>query len=124
MSDRERLAKLVLMLSSDRDGEVVSAARAIGRTLRSAGTDWHAFAARLLPTRARARQRPDDDSGPFGPGRNRWRGMQKFCREHDAQLRPREGDFINSLGAWHGVLTEKQFDWLTAIYQRLKNTET
>ena len=60
MSDQERLAKLVLMLSSDRDGEVVSAARAIGRTLRSGGTDWHAFAARLLPIRARARQHPDD----------------------------------------------------------------
>lgn len=118
--DQERLAKLLLMLSSDRDGEVVGAARAIGRTLRSAGTDWHDFAARLLPTRARPRQ--PDDPNPFGPGRNRWRGMREFCRERDAQLRPRERDFVNSLGTWHGALTEKQFDWLTAIYQRLKST--
>jgi hypothetical protein len=34
----ERLAKLVPLLSSDKDGEVVAAARAIGRTLEE-----HAF---------------------------------------------------------------------------------
>jgi hypothetical protein len=36
-----RLRKLVLLLSSNRDGEVVGAARAIDRALRSAGCDWH-----------------------------------------------------------------------------------
>jgi hypothetical protein len=36
-----RLEKLLLMLSSGSDGEVVSAARAIDRTLRTAGADWH-----------------------------------------------------------------------------------
>jgi hypothetical protein len=33
----ERFKKLVLMLSSDKDGEVVNAAHAIGRELRAAG---------------------------------------------------------------------------------------
>jgi hypothetical protein len=117
--DQEKLAKLLLMLSSDQPGEVVSAARAIGRTLQGAGSNGHDFAARLLPTRLGARERPDDDSNPFGPGPNRWRGMHKFCRERDAQLRPRERDFIKSLGTWRGALSEKQLNWLTAIYQRL-----
>jgi hypothetical protein len=39
-----RLKKLLLMLSSDRDGEVVNAARLIGSTLQNAGRSWHDLA--------------------------------------------------------------------------------
>lgn len=45
-----RLRKCVLLLSSDQDGEVLSAARAIGRTLTSLGLDWHDFASALTGT--------------------------------------------------------------------------
>ena len=36
-----KLAKLVPMLSSNQPGEVAATARAIERTLKSAGADWH-----------------------------------------------------------------------------------
>jgi hypothetical protein len=36
-----KLAKLVPMLSSDRDGEVLAAVRAISGALASEGLDWH-----------------------------------------------------------------------------------
>jgi hypothetical protein len=36
-----KLAKLIPLLGSDKDGEVVAAARAIGRALQSAKADWH-----------------------------------------------------------------------------------
>ena len=39
-----KLARLIPLLSSDKDGEVFGAARAIGRTLHSAGLDWHDLA--------------------------------------------------------------------------------
>ena len=39
-----KLAKLLPMLSSDQDGEVVGAARAIDRVLKAARLDWHALA--------------------------------------------------------------------------------
>lgn len=42
-----KLAKLLPLLASDHDGEVVATARAIGRTLVAAGLDWHALAAAL-----------------------------------------------------------------------------
>lgn len=42
--DWEKLSKAVLVLSSDKDGEVVAAARTIGRLLKSGGMDWHSFA--------------------------------------------------------------------------------
>jgi hypothetical protein len=41
----ERLGKLVRLLASDRDGEVVAAVRGLRRTLASAGMDFHGLAA-------------------------------------------------------------------------------
>jgi hypothetical protein len=48
----EKLEKLIKMLSSDHDGEVVAAARAITRTLNGAGT-W--FGGAHAASRARSR---------------------------------------------------------------------
>ena len=42
-----RLSKLLALLSSDHDGEVLAAARAIRRTLGSAGLSWHDLAAAI-----------------------------------------------------------------------------
>jgi hypothetical protein len=46
-STAEKLEKLIKMLSSDKDGEVVAAARAIQRTLNGSGSDVHELAARI-----------------------------------------------------------------------------
>jgi hypothetical protein len=43
----DRLVKIILMLSSPSDGELVVAGRALQRQLASAGTDIHALAAHL-----------------------------------------------------------------------------
>ena len=40
-----QLAKLIPRLASDHDGEIVATVKAIGRTLKSAGSDFHALAA-------------------------------------------------------------------------------
>src|SRR5687767_12881680 len=40
-----RVAKLLPLLASDKPGEVVAAAAAIGRILHTAGQDWHVLAA-------------------------------------------------------------------------------
>ena len=39
-----KIAKLLPLLASDQDGEVVATARAIGRTLAAGGSDFHALA--------------------------------------------------------------------------------
>jgi hypothetical protein len=58
--------KLIPLLGSNRDGEVLAAARAIGRKLEADGRDWHWLAALicggvpLTPTRRRPpKERPD-----------------------------------------------------------------
>jgi hypothetical protein len=43
----DKIGKLIKMLSSSNDGEVVAAARAIMRTLEAEGTDIHELAQRV-----------------------------------------------------------------------------
>ena len=110
-----RLRKLLLMLSSSADGEVVGAARAIGRALQSVGADWHALAGLLTePPQPRKAPRPDDDA--FADD---WRDMRQFCLDHDWLLRDREREFLTSIGDWRGTLTDKQFAWLASIHARV-----
>jgi hypothetical protein len=97
-------------------GEVFNAARAIDRTLRAAGADWHDLAGRLAATKTSHRSRNDRaDTG--------WRAMREFCIERSNRLRSRELEFVTGLSKWRGDLTEKQNQWLTAIYERLRDAE-
>jgi hypothetical protein len=108
----ERLRKLVLLLSSNQHGEVIGAARAIDRALRSAGCDWHDLVKQI--DRA-----PTNTSSAADQSRN-WHPMREYCLRRARLLRPREHQFVAGLGNWHGDLTEKQMNWLTAIHSRLQ----
>jgi hypothetical protein len=117
MSDRlalgstaPRLRQLILLLSSNQPGEVVAAAGAITRTLRSVGADWHLLVDNLLPDEQLRHPRVDDDG---------WHRIREFCLSRDYLLRPRERDFLIDLDRWDGDLTDKQSKWLSAIYARV-----
>jgi hypothetical protein len=112
-----KLQRLVLMLSSNQPGEV-AAANAIERTLKSAGADWHDHARVIAsPPSVKARQ-PNFDESRDGASSD-WRSMRDHCLRHEARLREREREFLNSLKKWRGHPTPKQRDWLQAIYDRL-----
>jgi hypothetical protein len=115
--DLSRLKKLLLMLSSSSEGEVVNAARLIDSTLRDAGSDWHDLAGTLTSRPRPNHQPPPRDDGPLD-----WRQQRDFCLEHRRLLRGRELDFLTDLIHWRGLLTDKQASWLAAIYQRLRRT--
>jgi hypothetical protein len=100
-----RLQKLLLMLSSEQPGEVISAAHAIGRTLKSAGADWHDLAGLL--------------AGPVSTGAD-WSAMREYYLDRQHRLRPREMEVLTNLDDWRGDLTDKQFKWLASIYARLR----
>jgi hypothetical protein len=53
--DRDRLRKLLALLGSDQDGEVLNAARHIDALVKAAGTDWQA----LIPDLPA--EKPSDD---------------------------------------------------------------
>ena len=105
----DRVAKLLPMLGSNRDGETLSAVRAIGRTLSSAGREWHDLARSLAAETPVRRAEPTGD----------WRTLARFCLERSTSLPLREQDFLVSLCRWRGCPTERQLDWLRSIYAKL-----
>jgi hypothetical protein len=100
------VGKLIRLLDSDRDGEVLGAARAIRRVLEGAGLDFHDL--------ARAIEVP----GPPIPPE--WRDMATFCRKHAQSLTERERAFVLSMVKWRGEPSERQIDWLLAIFERVR----
>ena len=105
-----RLRKLVLLLSSDHDGEVVSAARAIGRMLKDAGADWHALADAINLSNAAHVQH-------LCPP---WQRMASVCRSQGHRLSSKEFDFVSNLAMATREPSEKQLKWLRDIFQRLQ----
>ncbi len=70
--DYERFLKLVAMLGSDRDGEILNAVAAASRVLNSYGLDWSdiVLPRKLLPVRASAAEdlaESEEDDGASGP---------------------------------------------------------
>jgi hypothetical protein len=92
------------------DGEVVATARAIERRLRAERFDLNDLAETVR------RQAP-----PLAPQQPQpaWREMRSFCLRHRSRLSARELEFVIDLGKWRGSLTDKQFNWLSAIHARL-----
>jgi hypothetical protein len=137
-----RIAQLIRLLSSDRDGEVIAAARALGRTLHGAGLDVHSLAEQIekgsgsfnetearklydagyeqgyqAGTSANGREGFHDISSPLAT----WHETAHWCQQHSEQLRPREHEFVDQMTAqtlWREP-TERQGRWLKSIYHRL-----
>jgi hypothetical protein len=98
----ETIAKLIPRLGSTFDGEVVATSRAIERTLRSAGFDWHDLAAAVGGTSK------DHDIRD-------WRALVRFCIKHLDLLNPHEVAFLCNIAQWRGQPTERQIAWLLQI---------
>jgi hypothetical protein len=104
------LDKLIPLLASNHDGEVVATVRAIGRVLKSGGFDWHDLAAWL---RTPVTQIPHVD----------WRLNVRFCFENADLLNKRELDFITNIARGRKP-TDKQVKWLCAIADRPRASST
>jgi hypothetical protein len=134
----EKLGKLLKLLSSPRDGEVLNAARAILRTLEGAGTDIHELATRIEGGKlseadvreiydaayqdgkqAQAAEQADEFHN-VGPS---WHDMAIECRDHDnGRLTPREREFVEDMVRWTARRepSEKQGKWLHMLYVRVR----
>ena len=101
-----RLRKLLPRLASNHDGEVAATARAIERTLKSSGHDWHDLAASIgAPGRDAPDELLDMAEALIGrPGLNAW----------EAKFVP---DMVRLLCAG-ARLTEKQEQELRRCYAR------
>ncbi len=114
-----QLSKLIPLLASDQDGEVIATARAIGRVLTGKGLDWCHFSQAvgeikrlsLEPSRPSAERQPS----PLE--------MVAWCRNHGrGRLSSRDHKFILTVSAslaLGGRLSVHQTQWLRDIYTRL-----
>src|SRR4051812_22150318 len=115
-----RLAKLLPLLSSDKSGEVVAAANAIGRTLATVNADWHDLVAHLQSEPRTVVVYRDVYRDPPSAEPSDWRAMLRVCADRYSRLSVREQQFVASLANWRGRPTPKQMDWLEAIYERVR----
>jgi hypothetical protein len=104
------LDKLIPLLASNHDGEVVATVRAISRVLKSGGFDWHDLAARL---RGPVTQSPNAD----------WRRDARFCFENADLLNERELDFITNIARGPRKPTVRQLEWLHNVVDRLRGAK-
>jgi hypothetical protein len=108
----DRLRKLCGMLGSEHDGERAAAAAKADALVRAAGLTWaEIIAPPIVPDyspRIRSWRSGDTD----------WHRMAQFCHARRWSLSQREREFVESVLTWR-QLSERQKDWLTAIYARL-----
>jgi hypothetical protein len=114
---RPKIARLLPLLASDQDGEVVAAVRAIERLLQGAGADWHDLTRivageTVLPFKIVA----FSGSSP----EPRWRHLARRCAER-RDLNSRDAGFVASLigmpRSWSP--TSRQRQWLADIAARM-----
>ena len=143
----ERLAKLLRLLASDRDGEVVAAVTALKKTLEGAGLDHHDLADMVTGKRGRGitpqemqnvereayragfrdgQRNAEHDDGRDDDDEISWHDVAKFCLERSQWLEPHESDFVKNMERWTRrgrKPSEKQRQWLDGLNTRLQRRE-
>jgi hypothetical protein len=131
-----KISKLIRMLSSQEDGEVLGAVRALRRTLQANKLDIHALAKRIEngggfdEHESREHYRAGfmaglqaanqaQSSGRYEPPS--WAEMARACQKQAHRLTERERKFVNNMAARtvYGDLSEAQGKWLESIFYRL-----
>jgi hypothetical protein len=136
------LAKLIRLLSSNREGEIVAAATAIKRVLKENDLDFHTLADMVAggcdqgATNAALQDMYQDgyragyrDAGRAADGGDdtlSWREVARFCLARSAWLKAHERDFVEQMVGWTARGREpssKQARWLDYLYVRLQHRE-
>ena len=124
----ERLAKLIRVLSSDKDGEVVAAARALARVLADSGGDihhladlvsrhWHAPIVLKPESKPERKRKPRPHSELAAELLAHPEILGRLNGRLYPALLSKERDFLEVMMR-SATATEKQWKWLTDIDQR------
>lgn len=112
-----RLAKLILLLSSEHDGEVLSAVAAIRRALKAQSLDLHDLA-NALSSDGHQAHRPRTEAPPPSHKED-----AEFCLASECGWQKHERKFLTDMKFRPNALTEKQQSWLDALVGRAKAHE-
>ena len=116
----DRIGPLIGKLGSPHDGEVLSAARALGRQLDNQGLNFNDLAIVLLAepiTQIVYRDRDQDQLSD-------WYEIADWCADHPEWLSDKEADFIVNMRRFLRrpgfEPSEKQQKWLNDILDRIR----
>jgi hypothetical protein len=112
-----RIGKLIRLLGSDKDGEVIAAVAALRRTLDAAGTDLHGLAAMI--ERQHSQPRLDPHSDDREPDTLPWKVMASICRKRLDAIPARHHQFILQMSRRRTPPTPRQFDYLLDLYEQV-----
>src|SRR5215813_9624766 len=137
----EKIAAVVRLLASDRDGEVIAAVNALKRTLASAGTDINGLAygienlgkSTVIPDEIKKKiwdaavQHTENrlhsgDDFRSTDGKPTWQAVALHCQRNINRLDTRHHDFINKVAAqtvYDQEPTERMNKYLFSLFLRL-----
>jgi hypothetical protein len=140
----QRLGTFVRMLASAQDGEVIAAARAITRTLESAGSDIHALAERNekpsgngmteaemkkifdagYATGVRTAEKQHQGINDFSntDGKPNWDAVALFLQRNKTRLDVKHHNFVDDMAsrtAWGREPTERRHKYLHSLFFKL-----
>jgi hypothetical protein len=139
-----KLGDLVRRLSSDSDGEIVATVRAMNRTLKSAGVDFHGMAEHIEAANGKSiseeklqqvwdaacawtiqqmenRQHGIDDFVGTD-GKPTWQAVALFLQRNMHRLDPKHHEFINKVAArtvWDDEPTERMHKYMHSLFYQL-----
>ena len=134
----DKLGKMLRLLGSDRDGEVVAAARSIVRVLEGAGLDLHVLADNLNGDNGIAeqaykrgivdgRRQAEEERRGFRSvdalDEPTWHEIACECAARENRLNGKEREFVADMVRWTvrgGNPTEKQAKWLRLIFMSVR----
>ena len=127
---RDKLGKLLPMLSSDHDGERVGAVRAIERVLKINNRDWHDLAASIgtpVPAREPPRRQTHDTSASTTMDAGDLIDLITMVCDSGAWVGSRSEEFLDGLleraGRFPTVyLSAKRKQWLDDLALKAKGT--
>jgi hypothetical protein len=137
----ERVASLVRLLASDKDGEILAATAALKRTLASAGTDIHGLAhgienlgkSTVVPDEIKKKiwdaavQHTENrlhgaDDFIDSSGKPTWQSVALYCQRNIHRLAPKHHDFINKVASqtvYDREPTERMHKYLFSLFLQL-----
>jgi hypothetical protein len=137
----QRIAMVIRLLASDRDGEIIAAVHALKRTLHSAGTDIHGLAhgienlgknaevskeqmkqiweAAVQHTENRLHGADDFISAD---GKPTWQSVALYCQRNKHRLAPKHHNFIDKVASqtvYNREPTEPMHRYLFSLFLQL-----
>jgi len=137
----QRIAMVIRLLASDKDGEILAATAALKRTLASAGTDINGLAhgienlgkSTVVPDEIKKKiwdaavQHTENrlhgaDDFIDSSGKPTWEAVALFCQRNKQRLRPQTHEFVDKMASqtvYGREPTERQHKYLFALFLQL-----